>query len=117
MIKFYFIYIFQSILEDKDVNSTLDWLEMIEKSVVYITVEKLLSWNQFGKWISPWYKSSKQNSLSNIMRLLFKDENSKEQEVEEGVVRSAEDVVRLSPSLTSTTTVVKVLVRGGNYKE
>ena len=51
------------------------------------------------------------------MRLLFKDENSKEQEVEEGVVRSAEDVVRLSPSLTSTTTVVKVLVRGGNYKE
>ena len=41
MIKFYFIFIFQSILEDKDVNSTLDWLEMIEKSVVYITVEKL----------------------------------------------------------------------------
>ena len=51
------------------------------------------------------------------MRLLFKDENSKEQEVEEGVVRSAEDVVRLSPSLTSTTTVVKVLVRGGNNEE
>ena len=34
--------------------------------------------------------------------------------MEEGVVRSAEDVVRLSPSLTSTTTAVKVFVGGGN---